>query len=72
MDHKNGIITDPQFEKLWNSPVLHFLTKEYESELSSDELLRVIGICCTNVVSIVEYTVASAIAGSLFTTETWW
>ena len=81
MDHKNEIIADPQFKEIWNSTLINFVTKEFESGFSSDKISRGIGPFCTNAVSMVDcngtpfpfsLTVASAIAGSLFTQETWW
>jgi len=52
MDHKEEISADPQFEDLWNSPAINFLTSDFESGFSRDEILRGIGLFCTNAVSM--------------------
>jgi len=53
MDHKEEITTDPDFDDLWKFPVLNFLTGEINSEYSYEEILRSIGLFCTNAVSMI-------------------
>jgi len=45
---------EQNFETLWNSPAIEFLTQSFESGFSSDDILRAIGLFCTNAVSMVD------------------
>ena len=48
MDHKEDIVGDAKFEDKWNKPVIEYLTKTFESGITREEILRGIGIFCTN------------------------
>ena len=48
MDHKEDIGRHPNYENKWNKPVIEHLTKTFDSGVTKYDLLRGIGIFCTN------------------------
>jgi len=48
MDHKEDLERHPNYENKWNKPVIEYLTKTFDSGVNKDDLLRGIGIFCTN------------------------
>ena len=48
MDHREDIVKQHNYEEKWDEPVVKYLTESFESNMTKDEVLRGIGIFCTN------------------------